>query len=100
MLSRAPPGRPGEIETLPQSDTLGTRSTGPGPREHQPGLRGPGGSWRTANDAVLAEGTCLSINAPIGLAHVKLISLDERGWRHITGRDKYVNVIIDLTTAP
>ncbi|MFK5634503.1 ISL3 family transposase [Ornithinimicrobium sp. LYQ103] len=54
-------------------------------------------SWNTANDAVLAEGQRLLINAPARLDGVKVLGVDEHVWRHTRKGDKYVTVIIDLT---
>jgi len=56
-----------------------------------------GVSWNTANDAVLAEGKRLLIDALDRLDGVKVIGVDEHVVRHTRRGDKYVTVIIDLT---
>ena len=58
---------------------------------------GLGVAWNTANTAVLAAGQHLLINDPTRLDGVKVIGVDEHAWQHVTGRDRYVTVIIDLT---
>jgi transposase len=58
---------------------------------------GLGTSWHTVNDAVLAAGRALLINAPGRLDGVRVIGVDEHAWRHTRRGDKYVTVIIDLT---
>ena len=58
---------------------------------------GLGVSWNTANDAVLAEGKRVLIDAPGRFDGVKVIGVDEHVWRHTRRGDKYVTVIIDLT---
>lgn len=55
-------------------------------------------SWNTANDAVLAEGKRVLINDPGRFEGVKVIGVDEHVWRHTCRGDKYVTVIIDLTS--
>ena len=54
-------------------------------------------SWNTANDAVLAEGKRVLIDAEHRLDGVRVIGVDEHVWRHTRRGDKYVTVIIDLT---
>jgi transposase len=54
-------------------------------------------SWDTANDAVLAEGRRVLINASARLDGVRVIGVDEHCWRHTRRGDKFVTVIIDLT---
>jgi len=54
-------------------------------------------SWRTANDAVLAEGHRVLIDDPHRFDGVAVIGVDEHVWRHTRRGDKYVTVIIDLT---
>jgi len=58
---------------------------------------GLGVAWNTANTAVLAAGQHLLINDPTRLDGVKVIGVDEHAWQHVTGRDRFVTVIIDLT---
>src|SRR5690606_25358530 len=55
-------------------------------------------SWNTANDAVLAEGKRALINDPSRFDGVTAIGVDEHVWRHTRRGDKYVTVIIDLTS--
>ncbi|MEB3065052.1 MULTISPECIES: ISL3 family transposase [Mycolicibacter] len=55
-------------------------------------------SWNTANDAVLAEGKRVLIDDPGRFDGVKVIGVDEHVWRHTRRGDKYVTVIIDLTS--
>ncbi len=55
-------------------------------------------SWNCANDAVLAEGRRVLIAEPNRLAGVTAIGVDEHVWRHTRRGDKYVTVIIDLTS--
>ena len=55
-------------------------------------------AWNTANDAVLAEGRRVLINDPARFDGVKVIGVDEHVWRHTRRGDKYVTVIIDLTS--
>ena len=59
---------------------------------------GLGVSWNTANDAVLAEGQRVLINDPHRFDGVSVIGVDEHVWRHTRRGDKYVTVIIDLTS--
>jgi transposase len=59
---------------------------------------GLGVSWNTANAAVLAEGQRLLIDDPARFDGVKVIGVDEHVWRHTRRGDKYVTVIIDLTS--
>ena len=54
-------------------------------------------AWNTANDAVLAEGKPLLIDAPSRFDGVRVLGVDEHVWRHTRHGDKYVTVIIDLT---
>ena len=58
---------------------------------------GLGVAWNTANDAVLAEGKRLLIDAPSRFEGVRVLGVDEHVWRHTRHGDKYVTVIIDLT---
>ncbi|MHB1010625.1 MAG: ISL3 family transposase [Propionibacteriaceae bacterium] len=53
-------------------------------------------SWKTANDAVLAEGRRGLIDGAARLGGVAVIGVDEHVWRHTRRGDK-VTVIIDLT---
>jgi transposase len=55
-------------------------------------------AWNTANDAVLAEGRSVLIADPHRFDGVAVIGVDEHVWRHTRHGDKYVTVIIDLTT--
>ncbi|MBF8186280.1 ISL3 family transposase [Nonomuraea sp. K274] len=59
---------------------------------------GLGVAWNTANDAVLAEGKRVLIDDPARFDNVLVIGVDEHVWRHTRHGDKYVTVIIDLTT--
>ncbi|MCZ3388295.1 MAG: ISL3 family transposase [Actinomycetia bacterium] len=59
---------------------------------------GLGVAWNTANDAVLAEGKRVLINDPERFDGVTVIGVDEHVWRHTRRGDKYVTVIIDLTS--
>jgi transposase len=59
---------------------------------------GLGVSWNTANSAVLAEGKRVLIEDPARFDGVKVIGVDEHVWRHTRRGDKYVTVIIDLTS--
>ena len=59
---------------------------------------GLGVAWNTANDAVLAEGKRVLINDPGRFDGVTAIGVDEHVWRHTRRGDKYVTVIIDLTS--
>jgi len=60
-----------------------------------------GVSWHTANSAVLAAGRELLIDYPARLDGVRVIGVDEHGWRHPRAGqgdvERYVTVIIDLT---
>jgi hypothetical protein len=58
---------------------------------------GPGVSWNTANDAVLAEGRRVLIDDPGRFDGVAVAGAGEHAWRHTRRGDKYVTVIIDLT---
>jgi hypothetical protein len=58
---------------------------------------GPGVSWNTANDAVLAEGRRVLIDGPGRSRGVAVAGADEHAWRHTRRGDTYVTVIIDLT---
>jgi len=58
---------------------------------------GLGGSWNTANGAVLAEGRRVLIEDPHRFDGVRVIGVDEHCWRHTRRGDKDVTVIIDLT---
>ena len=58
---------------------------------------GLGVAWRTANEAVLAEGRRVLINDETRFDDVRVIGVDEHVWRHTRRGDKYVTVIIDLT---
>jgi transposase len=60
--------------------------------------KGLGVAWNTANDAVLAEGKRVLIDDPPRFDNVLVIGVDEHVWRHTRHGDKYVTVIIDLTT--
>jgi transposase len=55
-------------------------------------------SWNTANAAVLAEGRRVLIADPHRFDGVTTIGVDEHVWRHTRRGDKYVTVIIDLTS--
>ena len=55
-------------------------------------------AWHTANQAVLAEGQRVLINDPGRFDGVAVIGVDEHCWRHTRRGDKYVTVIIDLTS--
>jgi transposase len=55
-------------------------------------------SWNTANDAVLAEGQRVLIADPDRFDGVRVIGVDEHVWRHTRRGDKFVTVIIDLTS--
>jgi transposase len=57
-----------------------------------------GVSWNTANDAVLAEGRRVLIDDPTRLDGARVVGVDEHVWRHTRRGDKYVTVVIDLTT--
>jgi len=59
---------------------------------------GLGVAWNTANDAVLAEGKRVLIDDDARFDGVKVIGVDEHVWRHTRRGDKYVTVIIDLTS--
>ena len=59
---------------------------------------GLGVAWNTANDAVLAEGRRVLISDVARFDGVKVIGVDEHVWRHTRRGDKYVTVIIDLTS--
>jgi len=59
---------------------------------------GLGVAWNTANDAVLAEGKRVLIGDPTRFDGVAVIGVDEHCWRHTRRGDKYVTVIIDLTS--
>ena len=59
---------------------------------------GLGVTWNTANEAVLAEGQRLLINDPARFDGVKVLGVDEHVWRHTKTGDKYVTVIVDLTS--
>lgn len=70
-------------------------------RQHLTVARVAGGlgvAWNTANDAVLAEGKRVLIDDPARLDGVTAIGVDEHVWRHTRRGDKYVTVIIDLTS--
>jgi transposase len=54
-------------------------------------------SWTTANAAVLDEGRRVLIDDPRRFEGVRVVGVDEHGWRHTRRGDKYVTVIIDLT---
>ncbi|QPS33583.1 ISL3 family transposase [Brevibacterium casei] len=58
---------------------------------------GLGVAWRTANEAVLAEGRRVLINDETRFDDVRVIGVDEHVWRHTRRGDKYVTVVIDLT---
>jgi transposase len=55
-------------------------------------------SWNTANDAVLAEGRRVLISDPGRFDGVRVIGVDEHCWRHTRRGDRFVTVIIDLTS--
>lgn len=59
---------------------------------------GLGVTWNTANEAVLAEGQRLLIDDPTRFDGVKVLGVDEHVWRHTRTGDKYVTVIVDLTS--
>lgn len=60
-------------------------------------VEGLGVTWNTANEAVLAEGQRLLIDAPTRFNGVKVFGMDEHVWRHTKSGDQYVTVIVDLT---
>ena len=51
-----------------------------------------------ANTAVLAEGARLLINDPARCEGHRVIGVDEHVWRHTPYGNKYVTVILDVTT--
>ena len=51
-----------------------------------------------SSDAVLAEGRRVLIEDPHRFDRVRVIGVDEHCWRHTRRGDKYVTVIIDLTS--
>ena len=53
---------------------------------------------RAANTAVLAEGARLLINDPARCEGVRVIGMFEHVWRHTPDGDKYVTVILDVTS--
>jgi len=57
-----------------------------------------GVAWNVANDAVLAESRRVLISDPARYDRVRVIGFDEHVWRHTRKGDKYVTVIIDLTS--
>jgi transposase len=57
-----------------------------------------GVSWNCANDAVLNEGRRVLIADPGRFDGVRVIGVDEHVWRHTRRGDRYVTVIIDLTS--
>ena len=59
---------------------------------------GLGVTWSTANEAVLAEGHRVLISDPTRFDGVKVLGVDEHVWRHTRTGDKYVTVIVDLTS--
>src|SRR4051795_9553501 len=59
---------------------------------------GLGVAWNTANDAVLAEGKRLLIEDSTRFDGVQVVGVDEHVWRHTRRGDKYVTVVIDLTS--
>ena len=59
---------------------------------------GLGVSWSAANAAVLAEGKRRLIDDPARFDRVTTLGVDEHVWRHTRFGDKYVTVIIDLTS--
>lgn len=58
---------------------------------------GLGVAWNTADDAVLAQGQRVLIDAPDRFDGVTAVGVDEHVWRHTRRGDKYVTVVIDLT---
>jgi transposase len=54
-------------------------------------------SCTTPNAAVLDEGRRVLIDDPRRFDGVRVVGVDEHGWRHTRRGDKYVTVIIDLT---
>jgi len=59
---------------------------------------GLGVSWHTANSAIIAEGRRRLIDDPARFDGVTTIGVDEHVWRHTRLGDKYVTVIIGLTS--
>jgi hypothetical protein len=55
-------------------------------------------SWNTANAAVLAEGRRMLIDDASRFDGVAVIGVDEHVWCHSHRGDRYVTVIIDLTS--
>ncbi len=82
---------------VPRRAAVGAHRVGLSAPDGRQNRRGPGVSWNTANDAVLAEGRRVLIADPHRLDGVRVIGVDEHVWRHTRRGDKYVTVIIDLT---
>ena len=59
---------------------------------------GLGVSWSAANAAILAEGKRRLIDDPHRFDGVTTIGVDEHVWRHTRKGQRYVTVIIDLTS--
>ena len=59
--------------------------------------RSLGVAWNTANKAILDAGLNLLIDNPARLDGVEVIGVDEHAWSHVSWKNKYVTVIIDLT---
>lgn len=57
-----------------------------------------GVAWHAANDAVLAEGRRILLDDEHRFDGVAVIGVDEHVWRQTRRGDKYVTVIIDLTS--
>ena len=58
---------------------------------------GTGASWHTVNTAILATGQQLLLDEPSSFDGVRVLGVDEHGWRHTSFGRKCVTVIIDLT---
>lgn len=59
---------------------------------------GLGVSWYTADSAIIAEGRRRLIDDPARFDGVTTSGVDEHVWRHTRLGEKYVTVIIDLTS--
>lgn len=60
--------------------------------------KGRGVSWHTVNTAILAEGKRRLIDDPARFDGVTTIGVDEHVWWHTRVGDKYVTVMIDLSS--
>lgn len=54
-------------------------------------------AWHTANNAIINEGKRLLFNDPARFDGVTVLGVDEHVWRHTSGGDKYVTIVVDLT---